>query len=389
MLKKKLLGLTLAALFLGLGAYLWYDSGSIFGLSQVGVAGPPILVDNHLYLLTGQSRLTYTGSSRFRSSNSKLFIDFWAFDISTLKPIYRRRLQTLPNGNLLGTAVLGAHNQTIWIILATGLHAINRDTGLVTADPERIMYLNPNLRGILPTNAMNFALDSNGLRVRANDGRTWNFHPDSLIATETLPALNTKAIPPAYFLYDALSGYTARGIELGTKWLGLLSKQEATDFEGKSGLYSRYLDYVSRRSLYSGDITRLSSLFQENHTGNFKSLTADFLAPGLLADHRPTRGNVVIFQRNPDSVFVIHKDRLGEEGNLFLARVSGPAGQILWNIPLKISTLQAILPGDQALVIMGKLKENQFIISLDWKTGATQYYDQSDTESHPKPTPAP
>jgi len=118
----------------------------------------------------------------------------------------------------------------------------------------------------------------------------------------------------------------------------------------------------------------------------------DYLDPGLLSVNSQP-----LLLRNPDSVLILHRDRLGEEGRLQIDRVAGPKGRTLWKAALPLSMLQSVMPGDNSLVLAGVLftpRQNNrprdpmrdahgTLISIDLQTGAVHAHDQSDTERHP------
>lgn len=68
----------------------------------------------------------------------------------------------------------------------------------------------------------------------------------------------------------------------------------------------------------------------------------DFLMAGLLAaEAGGYQAQTALWRRDPDSVFVLSRDRLGEEGRLQLARVAGPAGKPVWSTALPLSNMSA------------------------------------------------
>lgn len=176
------------------------------------------------------------------------------------------------------------------------------------------------------------------------------------------------------------------------------------DIRGEKGSSIGGLDYQSRRAVYAADISKAPTFFDpQNRYSNFKALTEEFLAPGILSDHRPTGSHAVIYRRDPDSVFVLHYDKLGGDGRLHLARVAGPGGKILWNIPLRLSVLQSLMLDEQSLVLSGVVYKRQdpnarvktdpmhtangLLLSVNWATGAVSAFDHGDVDHHPEATP--
>jgi hypothetical protein len=76
-----------------------------------------------------------------------------------------------------------------------------------------------------------------------------------------------------------------------------------------------------------------------------------FLAAGLLDRGE---GDSPVWLRGPDSVLVLHRDRLGEEGRLRLARVAGPDGRVVWDAALPLSIVQSVMADEDRLVLFGR-----------------------------------
>jgi hypothetical protein len=76
-----------------------------------------------------------------------------------------------------------------------------------------------------------------------------------------------------------------------------------------------------------------------------------FLRAGLLRDDGEREQ--ALWYRQPDSVLVLHRDKLGQNGRLQLTRVSGPAGQPVWSTALPMDELQAVMRRDSDLLLLG------------------------------------
>ncbi len=375
-----------------------------FRLSPTKSFGAPLRVGNRVYQLTGQWKNVINFDDDFhRDTPADLFVDLWAFDAATAQPVYRRRLQTIRNGAMDGRKILGAHGQTLWLLLPTGVHAVNLGTGALTATPESIGKINPNLRGLMPVDARFHFFTNTGLSIKTEDARTWHIHPETFAASETPPPVAAPGIVPGYITPQSSSAFVSRGFTLGNKWLGLLNAEEAEAFAKTRAIGG--LDFQTRRSVYAADITKQETFMGATPSySNFRALTQDFLAPGILSEHRSTGPYEMIYRRNPDSVFVLHLDRLGENGQLQLARVTGPAGKILWNVPVRLSVLQCLMPDEQNFLLYGVLftpqdpaapvrrdpmhTAREMLVSVDVASGAIRYHDQSDTSRHPEATSA-
>ena len=375
-----------------------------FKLTPPAPFGAPLRDGNRLYMLTGQwkSIYDYTGDSSRMFTSTDLLVDFWAIDALTDKPVYRRRLQKVDHGAMQGRQILGLQNKTLWVLMPTGLHAIDKETGAFAADPESLQRLNPELRGLLPVEPQFYSFSESGLTVKTADAKVWHIHPDTfLVSRAPIPFLGKGIVPP-YVTPQATYAFLERGFDIGSKWLGLLNAEEAVTF-GKNHAIGG-LDYQSRRPLYAADISKVQTFFgPQNRYSNFKALTEEFLGPGILSDHRPTGQHALLYRRDPDSLFVLHSDRLGEDGRLQLTRVAGPSGKVLWNTPLRLSVLQCLMQDEQSLVLFGvvyrRLDPNArvktdpmhtataLLLSVNWATGAFSAFDHGDVDHHPEATP--
>ncbi|MET0655453.1 MAG: PA2928 family protein, partial [Pseudoxanthomonas sp.] len=76
-----------------------------------------------------------------------------------------------------------------------------------------------------------------------------------------------------------------------------------------------------------------------------------FLRAGLL--HDGNADDQPLWYRQPDSVLVLHSDKLGAQGRLQLTRASGPLGKPVWSAPLPMDELRAVLRKDDALMLLG------------------------------------
>lgn len=357
--------------------------------------GAPVRAGGRLYLLTGQWQSSPFSRGSSRSQATDLLVDLWSFDATTLRPIYRRRIQKLRDGAMFGRALLGVQSGTAWLLLPTGLHAAELSTGALRATPQRIEELNPVLRGVLPTEGRYYTLSPDGLSIKAADAKVWYLHPDSLLVSER--PVGIAATPPPYWAPDATLSYQERGFTIGKKWLGVLTAAEARSFTQYNSIGG--IGEQIARALYVADVGARDTFFGERPTySNLQPLTQEFLMPGLLAMHQPTGPGQAIYRRDPDSVFVLHPSRIDQARVLQLARVSGPGGKILWNIALPLTVLQSVLPGEESLVLYGRLftpgdpnvardpmhTAQEILVSIDWKTGAVKQHNQSDLKAHPE-----
>jgi hypothetical protein len=110
-----------------------------------------------------------------------------------------------------------------------------------------------------------------------------------------------------------------------------------------------------------------------------------FLRAGLLRTHRDV--DTPLWYRDPDSVLVLHTDKLGEAGRLQLTRVSGPLGTIVWRTPLPFTTLESVMHTDTDLLLWGReppaapadaagnVSTHQKLLRIDIASGKTTMLD--------------
>jgi hypothetical protein len=77
-----------------------------------------------------------------------------------------------------------------------------------------------------------------------------------------------------------------------------------------------------------------------------------FLQAGLLRADGSSK--VALWYRNPDSIFVLHVDKLGLAGRLQITRASGPLGMPVWQVPLPMTSLASVMRGTNDLVLFGR-----------------------------------
>lgn len=402
------------ALLAGLPAASYFAWLTLFddGLDPVGPLGPIVYVPGdgggNVYLLSGQWKTTFTtgrtvGSNR--TYRTDLLIDLWAFRAGDMSPLWRRRLETERGGAMSDRWILGEHDGTIWLLMNGRIEALSRVTGDRLAGPEEIEEINPELRGLLPTEVRFCAFDDNGLRITAADGHIWRLAGDSLKASPDFPAEAPPgtANPPAQTFPAATYMYQQRGLDIPGFWLGLLTESETPGFEKNNTIGG--MDLETRRRLW-----RARAVTAENFFGEYLDYTElaalpnapDFLGAGLLSEYQNGQPTGVIWLRDPDSVAVLHVDRLGEEGKLHLTRIAGPEGHVLWDTALPLSVLQSLIRTPEGVVLLGyeiqPAPDNRprdpshdalaRLVSVNLANGALYTFSAEDYAEHPEAVPA-
>lgn len=364
-----------------------------FYLQPVKTFGPPLRVGNRVYLLTGQWKTKLLDET---ARDTDLLVDLWAFDAGTARPVWRRRVEQERGGAMDGRALLGADGETLWLLLPSGIAAASLRDGSLIASPADIESRNPPLKGLLAREARYFQFDSAGLRVTAADARVWRIDARTFHARpgEGPAAAAAGTVRPAYFTPNATYLFQERGLHIPGGWLGLLNEQEK-EYLGRHNNVGG-LDFQSRRRLWLARVGEGRNFFGPFKTyTNFKPLGDDFLAAGLLSAYDTSRGEV-LWMRNPDSVLVLHRDRLDERGRLRLSRIAGPDGRRVWDTALPLSVLQSVLPGEPSLVLYGREftepvdgrprdplhDAREKLIAIDLATGKIHAHDQDNVDVH-------
>ena len=337
--------------------------------------GPPLRIADRIYLLTSQShqRFGFTSDDTPTILESELLTDLWEFDANSANPLFRKRLHATKKLPAISSTLLGAEGDTLWLFLPEGLTAVSASTGRILASPASIEAANPPLKGVLPTARQSFRFGANGLNLQAADGRYWRIHPQSF-AVQSADTPSPNPIAPAYHAENSPRAFQSRGLQIPGRWLGLLDDSEAATITGTSKMYPD-LDRPARRKLWGARVNN-------NIYTALAPLTEEFLAPGLLG----LTGQPLLLH-TPDSVLILHQDRLDDARRYQLTRIAGPAGNTVWHAPLPLSGVHSVLPGPRSLVLIGSQNKTQHLItSVQLDTGALQTYNLSVLETNPPAT---
>jgi hypothetical protein len=364
--------------------------------SPASVQGKPVRAEtttgDRVFLLTSQWRSYKSpGSGLNRTTYTDLLIDVWGFDAATGQPVWRRRITQDRSGVNMGREILGAQDGVLWVVQPKGLVGLSTADGSVVADPARTETANPILKGVLPTEAQYYAFDAGGLRFTAADGRKWRMGPGLKAAVDTptpdKPAPGV-ALPARVAGGNGTWAFMEQGLDTQALWLGLLSPEQAAALTG--GGPPRGIDPTThpRTRLWYAKIGSRRTFFGKERTySDFKPYpdSPEFLQAGLLTDGRTNAIPILLFE--PDSVLVLHRDRLGEQGRLRVSRISGPRGKVLWTVDLPMQAVEAVMPGKTSVALLGRqdddrLKRNpndlpgsvdQFV-AIDYATGKSAGY---------------
>ena len=408
-------------------SWKWLKLGSQLFLSPPEIIGGVLRTDEaaggRLYYLTTQWEKRVSRSSGRSSSSTRtvswLNTDLWELDAATAQPLSRRRIKRdKVNGD---HKAMGMEQGVLWARIPE-LVGIRLADGEIIADSAKIEARNPALAGLMPKPAglgifltesmqpLKFIPES-GMIVRLDDARRVRIDPLTLAATPYLAPKPTtgsssavEASAPALGMapmslsngmdwYAMVRGLAMQGPDGGGQWLGLLSEAELATLQERH-VVSHQMDFSTpaRQKLYRAELKTVQE-FLGPHVQYMDPAvlpeSPEFLMAGLLTQGSGgSSGQSAMWRRQPDSVFVLSRDRLGDQGRLQLARISGPKGTPVWSIALPLSNMSAWIPGERHALMLGpdpsaqrspmaEEGENTVnqILAVDLETGAVQSFN--------------
>lgn len=401
---KRLIAAVAIASILPLSIYLTTVLFRTSGYTPLGVFGAPVLAkvegQERVFLLTGQWRQYSVGRGSSRKILTDLYVDLWAMDAKTTLPIWRKRVETERSGGMMDRDILGVDGDTVWLVLHGQLVGISAKDGSVRARVGRVEAENPELQGNMPTEARYYNFDYRGLAIKTTDARDWRVNPDTFKVRAPDPdaPVVEGPRPPAFIAPDGTRLHQVRGLDVPGFWLGLLTDEEAKVFEENNTIGG--LVPETRHKLYGGKATKDTNFFGEYlDYSELKPLpqAPDFLEGGLLREYSTAQQLPALWMREPDSVFVLHREKLGEAGKLRLTRVAGPEGNVVWDATLPLTIVQSVMKAESSLILFGKeyiegdpeirdtIRDSpQRLVSVELATGAISQFSYAALESHPQ-----
>lgn len=365
--------------------------------SPASIVGPPVRAatpgGDRVMLLTSQWRSYKTpGSGLNRNTYTDLLMDVWGFDAATGAPVWRTRIAEDRSGVNMGRELLGVQNGVLWVLRPNGLLGLSTTDGAIVGDTARIEAANPALKGVMPTEAQYYTFDAGGLRFTAADGRKWRMTGQLLRAVADGPAPEQPA--PGVALRARVAGgnatwaFMVQGLNTQGLWLGLLSPEQVAEL--KDARVPRGIDPTNhpRTRLWFAKIGGRDTFFgRERVYSGFTPYpdSPEFLQAGLLTDGRTNTLPILLFK--PDSVLILHRDRLGDQGRWQLTRISGPRGKVIWTAKLPMQGVEAVMPGETSVVLTGRRDEDSLkrrpndlptsidqLVAIDYATGKAGGY---------------
>jgi len=376
------------------------------GYSPLGLFGAPIFVsdagEGRAYFLSGQWRTFRTAAkgTATKQVTTYFYVDLWAVDAATAKPLWRNRVDAERGGGMSDRALLGADGGTLWLKLRSRLVALSAVDGAVLAPVGHVESQNPELRGLMPTEDRYYVFDGRGLIITAADARQWRVDPVTFKVSPAPPPgeASATATPPVYHTPSGTSLHQVRSLQSPGHWLGLLTDDEAKSLE-QHGTIGEAWD-EKRRRLWSARTEKSSDGFGLLlEYKDLAPLTAppDFLQPGLLREYQRETQLPALTLGDPAGVLVVHRERLGDAGKLCLTRVAAPLGEVIWDSKLPLTVIQSVKAMDAQLLLFGveyiegdpKIRDPlrdspKRLVAVDLKSGTVKTFDFSALDTHPE-----
>jgi hypothetical protein len=395
-------------------------------------------VDAVLLMTVQKESRTVGGGSRwrtYRGFETVTHFDVWRIDGATARPVWRKRLLTERAGNVYDLGVLGADGDRFWYFLR-GPAVASIATGEVLGGAAAIEDRNAALKGVVPTDKGYYKFfDGYGLVFTSADARAWQVDAATLEAVPWQPKAAVRrasAIGPPYYAASSSTSFQKRGLTLAHAWLGVLTDDEGDAMNRgpqvpgarpgeRRGAMAAFLESVhappelthagpKRYRLWRSKVEQVSAAPEgwpktlPDKWGKRPRYSAfspfekspELLQAGLLSDGR---ASFPILLHDPDSVLVLHRDRVDDAGRLHVTRMAGPDGRVLWDAALPLSILQSVMPGQGRLVLFGRgyvepqretgdpyHSAHEWLIALDTATGVASAFNisEADIESAPK-----
>lgn len=111
----------------------------------------------------------------------------------------------------------------------------------------------------------------------------------------------------------------------------------------------------------------------------------EFMQAGLLSDGR---SELPLYLTKPDSVLILHRNRIDDAGRLHVTRIAGPDARTVWDARLPLSSVEAVMPGRDRLVLFGRERgdrrvqgiDMEWLISIDFASGAAHTFSLSEAD---------
>lgn len=369
-------------------------------LQPADLRDAPLRIGDTVYLLTTQTEriipLRIGIGRRLGVPREMLHVDLWAIDAATATPRWQKRLRTFGDRGTLMYEILGADGDTLWLFVREPI-AVAAADGTVLADGARLEAVNAPLAGKRVDQTGYVAFGGQGLQLTLSDATQWVVRAGDFRAErrETAPKRDGLVVPAN--AHATTSRFQLRGIVFAPRWLGILTDKEAEalrsdpvvpgaepgerrgaayDFYARFHVPDRLTPQPQPYRLWSAKVAKVSAAPPDwpkelpdnwgtrDEYSDYRPLpdAPPFLQAGLLGDDRSEE---VFWYRDPDSVLVLHHDKVGNAGRLRLARVAGPNGRVVWDAALGLAEIRASFYAPDRVIVIGTEPNPDYVPSSE------------------------
>jgi hypothetical protein len=360
-----------------------------------------------------------------------LHVDLWAIDADGAHVAWRKRLRTFAEGersglDLSAIDLLGADGEILWVMVRGPL-GVSLVDGDIRIDGARIDAANPFMAGKRVDQTGYVAFGRDGLQLTLSDASQWRVGADLHTVPRSAPAREGGGIV-APSKSSTTSAFQVRGLPIGARWLGVLTDAEVDGLRTKHAAAAGHErstpfdDYMDEQNipqllsagprpyrLWSARVTQVSAGPRDwpkelpNNWGTRPQFSdyavlpeaPTFLQAGLLVEGSGGVHEQALWLREPDSVLVMHRDRVGDAGRVQISRVAGPGGRIVWLASLGLADVHAVMRGTRTLLVLGsedvparagardaQAVTHERVVAVDLASGAVTPLDLTDTSMH-------
>jgi hypothetical protein len=342
--------------------------------------GPLAMVDDggqpRLWLLSKQEEVRQVGvgggtrsSTRWRSDT---FFHFavHAYDPLAAKPLWNKTLLTFGDteakgtgpSRVIGSAVdarlLGQDGAVVWLLIGAQPFAVSAHDGSVIADAAGLQQRNPELQGLLPSDAKFYGFDQ-GLVLTSADARHFVIRGAKLKASaytppppavEPLGPLRANGTHRTVPMRPLIGEAPERHVTLAGQWLGLYSEKEAADAADDTYGDNLLFPYsvldegaMARRGFWRAKIVTEQKF--DDRFERFAELTPIADAPTFLNGRfvKDPQTDAAFAPTDPAGVLVFHDTRVDSAGRVALTRLDADL-KTRWTTPLPLSRPDFIDP---------------------------------------------
>lgn len=401
-----------------LASAAWLAACSSSQFEPPEMQGPAAMVDDdgkpRLWILTKQEEIKQVsvgGSSRRSGgwrSDTFFHFEVQALDPLEAKTLWKKRLLTFGDPEASGTDpsrvigsaesahLLGQDGEVVWLMIDDAPFGVSASDGSIVADSEAIQRINPELKGLLPSEAKHYGFDQ-GLVMMTADARMFVVRGPEQKAmaysppppVQSVAPLKANGMPEIEPLRPFIGEIPTRQAMMKGQWLGLYSEKEAGELTNDEfGTRFKYpYSILDERGLARRVFYRAKIIEAQRFDERFKKAT----------DLQPVVGSPVFLKgrfmneagkekayltEDGNGIFVWHSTRIDDAGRLALGRFDGELKQV-WDTELPLSESSTIntirtwsLPGHVA--VMGSLQSEKdgvtsrepYLVSIDLETGA-------------------